>query len=95
MDDHNGLIEVKSGKNSGTTFELLFPAYILKNNDKNIENKKVIIAEDDEFQREVLKDLLKSLKLNVFTASNGIEALELYISTKHLICYLLTIICLG
>ena len=82
IDDHSGFISVKSEVGEGTIFEITFPSYKKADAEKNIENKKVIIAEDDEFQREVLKDLLKSLKLKVFTASNGIEALELYASTK-------------
>ena len=82
IDDHNGFIDVSSQLGEGTLIKISFPSY---KNDlvlNKFENKKVIIAEDDEFQREVLKDLLKSLKFKVFTASNGIEALELFASTK-------------
>jgi len=82
VEDHSGKIEVESLRNEGSTFKLSFPVYSENQDAKFLENKNVVIAEDDEFQREVLKDLLKSLKLNVFTASNGIEALELYASTK-------------
>ena len=82
MDDHGAIISVKSSSKQGTSFELFFQSYTFDSGKSRLENKKVMIAEDDEFQREVLKDLLKSLKLNVFTASHGIEARELYTSTK-------------
>ncbi len=82
MNDHSGYVEVSSQINKGTTFELFFPTSKSINDFKKMENKKVIIAEDDKFQREVLKDLLTSMKLNVFTASDGVEALDLFISTK-------------
>lgn len=82
VDDHNGFIDVNSKLGEGTVFKISFPSYKNDSVSNKFENKKVMIAEDDEFQREVLKDLLKSLKFKVFTASNGIEALELFASTK-------------
>lgn len=82
VDEHQGTIDVKSSKSMGTNISLIFPQYIKAEVNNKLETTKVIIAEDDEFQREVLKDLLKSLKLNVFTAANGIEALDLYQVTK-------------
>jgi len=82
MDSHLGEINVVSEENEGTTFELLFPTTSPAEKLIEYENKNVVIAEDDEFQREVLKDLLKSLKFNVFTASNGVEALNTIMSVK-------------
>lgn len=82
MDNHSGHIEVLSTPSEGTTFNLYFPSTNITQSSKELSNKKIVIAEDDKFQREVLKDLLTSMKLNVFTASNGIEALDLYMSTK-------------
>ncbi len=80
LDEHNSTISVHSKIDVGTTFRIMFPAS--KNISKSYSNKKVLIAEDDKFQREVLKDLIRSMKLNVFTASNGTEALELFISER-------------
>ncbi len=65
-----------------STFELFFPKNIIEEEQIDYTNKSVLIAEDDDFQREVLKDLLKTLKFNVFTASNGLEALNTIISTS-------------
>lgn len=80
VENHSGHIQVMSEVNRGSTFRIYLPLYDKKINGKIFENKNVIIAEDDDFQREVLSDLLKSMKINVFTASNGVEALDLYYS---------------
>ena len=80
LDKHKSIIDVQSELGTGTTFNLVFKPAIKINNDLN--NKKVIIAEDDQFQREVLKDLVKTMKIQVFTASNGVEALDLFLSEK-------------
>ncbi|MCW8850920.1 MAG: ATP-binding protein, partial [Melioribacteraceae bacterium] len=79
---HNGFIEVDSKLEVGTTFKIFFPDYNVIDINSNFENKTIIVAEDDNFQREIMSDLLKSMKINVFTASNGIEALDLFYSTK-------------
>ena len=81
IEKHSANIEVNSKLNEGTTFSIFFPPeeVIMQ---KNLEHKKILIAEDDKFQREVLKDLLQSMKINVFTASTGVEALDLFVSTS-------------
>ena len=58
------------------------PVHKYINSSSIYDNKIVVVAEDDNFQREIMSDLLKSMRINVFTASDGIEALELFYSTK-------------
>jgi two-component system cell cycle sensor histidine kinase/response regulator CckA len=82
IDDHKGKINVFANESIGTTFELYFPKNKIEEEQLDYTSKSVVIAEDDDFQREVLKDLLKTLKFNVFTASNGLEALNTIISTS-------------
>jgi CheY-like chemotaxis protein len=82
IDDHKGKINVFANESIGTTFELYFPKNKIEEEQLDYTSKNVVIAEDDDFQREVLKDLLKTLKFNVFTASNGLEALNTIISTS-------------
>ncbi len=79
--NHNGIIDLDTKINRGTTFKIFFPTKKFTNN-SSFDNKIIVLAEDDEFQREVMSDLLKSMKINVYTASNGIEALDLYYSIK-------------
>jgi len=80
--DHSGTVNVKSILNKGTTFQLSFPKNFLKRNIKKLKNKTVLLAEDDSFQREVLKDLLNSLNINVLSSINGIEALDMIKNTN-------------
>lgn len=82
LNKHNFKIDVKSKVNEGTEFEILFPKNNIGKKEIDFTNKSVVIAEDDDFQREVLKDLLKTLKFNVYTATNGLEALNTIISTN-------------
>jgi len=82
MESHSGKIIVSSKENEGTIFDLYFPLNYKTKKKIDYSDKRVLIAEDDDFQREVLKELLSSMKFNVFTASNGIEALDVLISAN-------------
>jgi len=77
VEKHFGFIKVKSKINKGTSFKLYFPIY-KRDSKLSFNNETVVIAEDDSFQREVLKDLISSLNLNVLSASNGIDVLNFY-----------------
>ncbi len=79
---HSGYIELSSKIDKGTNFIIYLPSHKFSLNRTLLENRKVLIAEDDDFQREVLSDLLTSMRINVFSASNGIEALDLFFSQK-------------
>jgi len=74
---HSGKLKVKSKVNQGTSFKIYIPVY-KREEKRSFSNETIIIAEDDFFQREVLKDLLTSLNLNVHSASNGIDVLNFY-----------------
>jgi len=82
MENHEGWIELNMNTQGGTTFDLFFPNNFLDKKISKLNKKTILVAEDDPFQREVLSDLLKSLEVKVFSASNGSEALELFISEK-------------
>ncbi len=47
-----------------------------KHNLNKLKDKTILLVEDDQFQREVLKDLLQSLDINILTSNDGFEALE-------------------
>ncbi len=78
IENHDGFIKVRSRKNKGTTFEVYIPTLTKENEKLSFQKQTVIIAEDDSFQREVLKDLLSSMNLKVLTAVNGIDVLNFY-----------------
>lgn len=83
---HNGNIEVHSSPGKGSTFKLYFPVYEkeeikLKNNEggkrKTGRGETILIAEDEEGIRELLKEILEDLGYKVILAKDGLEAIEL------------------
>jgi len=51
----------------------------------NDEKKKVLIVEDDDTLRELFSLLLERFQFEVVSASNGVEALELYNDTIDIV----------
>ncbi len=78
IEKHDGFIKVESKKNKGTTFKIFIPTLTKENEKLSFQKQTIIIAEDDSFQREVLKDLVASMNLKVLTALNGIDVLNYY-----------------
>ncbi len=84
---NKGSIYVYSEPGVGTTFKVLFPVYKGKQNKEEVKQKekapelpvhaRVLIVEDNEEVRVFLKDILETFKLEVYTARNGVEALEM------------------
>lgn len=60
----------------------------MKTKIQNLLKYNILIVEDEEVLRKILVDTLKSLGINVFEASNGLEALLLlkYNSDINIIC---------
>ncbi len=69
-----GDIEVQSQPHKGTTFRLSFP--VRGQHSRPKMRPRVLIAEDDELIREILKEALVRQGLEVDTAADGQEALE-------------------
>ena len=86
VEANNGFIKVASEKNKGTEFSIRFPAVVLGKNKSTNSNKVILIAEDEEIQRQLLQELLESYNYKVITAANGHEVLEkLLISSPDLL----------
>ena len=66
--------------------------YTVKEIQRVLDNYKtnVLIVDDSTVQISILKDMLQKLKLNVFTATNGIEALEILENEQREISLVLT-----
>jgi len=81
-----GSIELKSKSGEGTTISIRIP-YIIeefevkkieKIHTPNLNNKTLLIAEDDEMNFILVKQLLTKLNINVIHAWNGEEAVNLF-----------------
>lgn len=82
-----GSIEVTSEIGKGSTFSLILPIMMNKQEDNNIEesdlhegnsnNHSVLVIDDDENVREMLKRYIEESGYNVLLADNGEEGIEL------------------
>ncbi len=86
----NGKIYLESKEGEGTTFFIELPVTIVDSNTQAGENtvfnseetinwsdKKILIAEDEEFNFIILRDLLNETGINITWAKNGEEVLNL------------------
>ncbi len=83
--DHNGYIDILSSEGNGTTFTLYFPATSepLKEKVQTISIEKyqgskesILVVDDSESQREIVKNILEKLNYNVTSARSGEEAVQ-------------------
>ena len=83
--NHGGFIRVESEPGKGTSFKVFYPASrkAEKKEAGAMEDVKggsetILVAEDDEAMRELVKDILESGGYNVIAAENGEAAVEAY-----------------
>lgn len=88
INSHHGFIDVESTKGVGTTFHLYFPVSddlvveipeAPERNDRNTRgHETILIVEDEEMLRNLVKDLLESSGYHVFAAADGMEGYEIF-----------------
>jgi PAS domain S-box-containing protein len=83
--NHNGIVELESEPNKGTTITLFFPLSIMgaeKPADRPKTAEKgsgmILVVDDEEFIRAVVAEILESLGYCVVTKKDGLEAIEYY-----------------
>ncbi len=88
---HDGFIEIDSQQGKGTTVKIYLPAckkiYLEKNlkktKEKNINKKiKILIIDDNEDVREVMKEMIEILGHEVVCTENGEKGIEIYKKEK-------------
>ncbi len=84
IDKHDGWITVKSKVNKGTTFTFYLPAAVgaviqpyLRDLQLILGEGRILVIQDDELNRNALRQLLEDLGFEVSSATDGTEALEL------------------
>ena len=92
VEQMSGEIDVESKLKEGTTFVVTLPFEVAntqvseeKKDEKQTENvlqgKKVLLAEDNELNREIATEILQMHDLEVICAENGKEALDIFQSS--------------
>lgn len=85
VNTHRGAIEVKSATGKGTVFRVLFPAREARR--ASVDQSAtpalghaatVLVVDDDAMVRTVVEDVLADSGLNVLSAADGEEALEIF-----------------
>ena len=85
---HKGFIAVDTETGKGSTFQIYLPIYkpetTIEDQKRELEKtfyghgETILLVEDDDRLREVAEEVLSSLKYQVLTANNGLQALKVY-----------------
>lgn len=90
IENHNGYVEVKTQLDKGTVFDIYFPAVDPVSDEKGIHEvdhvrelvSRVLVVDDEAAIRNLIKDYLATLGIDVLLASDGEEALRTYNSER-------------
>ncbi len=88
--DHNGYIDVRSGRGKGTTFILYFPVTHEEMEEDKVtlpdeymgRGEKILVVDDINVQRDLASRMLTKLNYQVETVASGEDAVE-YLKTKE------------
>ncbi len=100
INNHRGFIDVESAPNVGTTFHIYFPIQMRGFETIRIAESKleeipggtetILVAEDEEILLDLVQRLLESKGYEVITATDGLQAMDLYEKHKDRISLVLT-----
>jgi len=83
--NHNGYLSVYSEAGKGTTFEIYLPLAQdslirpeRKEEKVSLGSESILVVDDEEILRHLMKDILENLGYGVMLASDGQEAVDLY-----------------
>ncbi len=87
---HRGAIACRSAPHVGTTFEMYFPVIQMPETDdvtaeqviSAVGHETILLVDDEESIRDLGKRILSRAGYHIITASNGMEAVEIYRSTR-------------
>ncbi len=89
VQQHNGFINVYSEEGKGTTFRIYLPLlkasdHVIENEEKEIDIniRKILLVEDNDDVRAVIEEILQTNGFEVYSFSNGLEALNKFNEIK-------------
>jgi PAS domain S-box-containing protein len=93
MGTHRGFIDVESRPGGGTNFHLYFPVQLIKTNafseplqsedDVRGGTETLLLVEDEEELKELVRSVLEEKGYNVLTARDGKEAIDIFSSKRN------------
>jgi len=93
VQSHNGIIEVESEEGKGSAFHMFLPLEQAEASSPVVEDhvleghgETVLLADDEEIICEVSRELLEALGYRVRIATNGEEAVSLFVKHQDEIC---------
>jgi len=81
---HDGYMSIDSELDVGTTVDIYLPAIVSKVKEvkreekQEMRRKRILVMDDEDLVRELLKEMLKNMGYEVVTASNGKEAVDIF-----------------
>ncbi|HTY36303.1 MAG TPA: PAS domain S-box protein [Bacteroidota bacterium] len=88
IEGHGGFVDVESELGTGTSFQIYLPAEVETKKNREIKREPlgdvprgtetILVVEDEDMLRDLLKGVLTSKGYTVVTAADGVEAVELY-----------------
>ena len=94
---HGGFVKVNSQPGKGSQFQVYLPATETTENQKEVEEslpqgngELILIVDDEPAIREITKTSLENHNYQAITASDGIEAIALYVENQDKIALVLT-----
>jgi len=97
---HQGFVEVTSHENQGTTFQVYIPLLQNKTTLPKTKNSNklttqgdgelILLVDDEAMVLEMGTDVLQSLGYRVLQASDGLEAVEIFMANQHDIALVIT-----
>jgi PAS domain S-box-containing protein len=100
MKSHRGIVDVETAQGRGTTFLLYFPVHeevskaVKADKELSAEvdggTETILFVEDEQMLRDLVSSLLQAKGYKILTASNGVEAMDVYVQRKDEIELILT-----